>query len=122
MKILKEKEKEYRKLCNKYNEHDDPWSYALLSYAERWAEMMESGLENADDPMKYLRENAGRLSKEADQEDIDMSIPVRIYVIEGILSKYWEYGKLLWKWYYEQFTRDDKGKVIIRYLEQYKEE
>lgn len=105
MKILEGKEKEYK---DWYDKNDDPYGRACFTYAERWAEMMEPGIENSDNPMQYLIDNAEKLSHEADEEGITGFM---YGCAVSILSQCWEYGEVLQKWHNMEWGYDGDGVV-----------
>lgn len=105
MKILEGKEKEYK---NWYYKNDNPYGRACFTYAERWAEMMEPEIENSDNPMQYLVDNAEKLSHEADEE----GITVFTYgCAVDILCRHWKYGEELRKWHNKKYNYDGEEDV-----------
>ena len=105
MKILQGYEKEYK---DWYDKNNDKYSRACFTYAERWAEMMEAGIEKSDNPMQYIVDNAGKLSFEANVEGITGFM---YGCAVSILSQCWEYGELLRKWHNKEYGYDGDGVV-----------
>ena len=67
MKIKKGTEEAYK---NWYDKNLDPYGHACFTYAERWAEMMESKINESESAEKAIVEHAESLSHEANEEGI----------------------------------------------------
>lgn len=107
MKILDDKEQEYKKWYKKNSK--DPYSHACFKYAEIWAEMLEYNIEKStDEPMKVIIDNAERLSNEADTEGITGFM---YGCAVSILSQYWKYGEELRKWHNKEYNYEGDGVV-----------
>lgn len=92
MKIIEDREKEYKDWHDKNN---DEYSRACLSFAERWAELLEAEIKNANDITKCVINNADILKKKADTENITGAM---YSIAIGVLLHYWKYGEYLQKW------------------------
>ena len=100
MKILEGREQDYKDWLDK---NTDPYGRACFTYAERWAEMLESLIESsADEPMKVVVDNADRLSHEADVEGITGFM---YGCAVSILSQCWKYGEELKKWHNKEYKK-----------------
>ena len=106
MKILEGHEKEYKDYCN---EHSTGGSKLCLEYSERWAELLEQEIDQTDDVMKCITDNADRLSLKADT--IGISGFMYRYSI-NILSHYWKYGDYLKKWHENEYNFDNNKNDI----------
>lgn len=105
MKILQGHEKAYK---DWYDKNSDGYGRVCFTYAERWAEMMEAGIEESDNPMHYIVDNAERLSHEADTDGITGFM---YGCAVSILSQCWEYGDLLRKWHNNEYGYNGDGVV-----------
>ena len=106
MKILNDKEQEYKDWSNK---NTDPYGHACFTYAERWAEMLENAIDNSTcEPMKVIVDNADRLSCEADTEGITGYM---YGMAVSILSQCWKYGEELRKWHNKEYNYEGNGVV-----------
>ena len=106
MKILEGKEHEYK---DWFDKNTDPYGRACFTYAERWAEMLESLIESsADEPMKVVVDNADRLSHEADVEGITGFM---YGCAVSILSQCWKYCEELRKWHNKEYNYKGDGVV-----------
>lgn len=106
MKILEGYEKEYK---DWYDKNNDGYGRACFTYAERWAELMESGIENTGKPpMEYIFDNAERLSRVADVEGITGNMYRQAV---DILSYCQEYGEPLRIWNNNEYDYDGDGVV-----------
>jgi hypothetical protein len=99
MKIKNGKEQEYQDWIDKQG--DDGYGLACFSYAETWAELLES-----NDIKTLTKEKIETLSFEADKEGITGAM---FGFAKGILIAAWEYGHLI-EYYY---TRDDDRKKFL---------
>ena len=88
MKILKEKEIDYKKF--KELNTKDFYSKGVVDYAERWANMMEDEISNG----KNIEDIAESISFKADTEGITGFM---FGCAKDTLIKYWEYGEILEK-------------------------
>lgn len=70
----------------------DPYSAAVVSYAERWAELMEAALDSGTP----LSECAKRLSHDADHEGITGFM---YGCAVSALNHFWVHGEALRKWH-----------------------
>lgn len=75
---------------------------------ERWAELLEAEIDKSNDIMKCFVDNADRLSREADTEDITGFM---YGCAVSILSQCWEYGEYLRKWHNKKYDYDGDGAV-----------
>ena len=106
MKILEGKEQYYK---DWYDKNSDGYGRACFTYAERWAEMLESLIESsADESMKVIVDNAYRLSHEADVEGITGFM---YGCAVSILSQCWKYGEELRKWHNKEYNYEGNGVV-----------
>lgn len=104
MKIIEGKEQDYK---NWYDKNSDPYGRACFTYAERWAEMLETAIENSeDDPEKVITDNADKLSHEADAEGITGFM---YGMAVSILSQCWYYGETLRKWHNKEYNYKGEG-------------
>ena len=67
MKAVDGREQDYEEWRNN---NSDPYGRAIFTYAERWAEMLESLIDKDSDVEKVIAENAEKTSREADTEGI----------------------------------------------------
>lgn len=105
MKIKKGTEQEYK---NWYDKNLDSYGHACFTYAERWAKMMESKINELGSAEKAIINHAERLSHEADEEGItDFMYGVAVQ----ILSCHWEYGEILRKWHNKEYNYEGDGVV-----------
>lgn len=65
MKIAKGKEKEYQ---DWYDKNSDPYGRACLTFAKRWAELLEEQINKSDNVIQCIIDNADKCSHEADTE------------------------------------------------------
>lgn len=95
MLIQEGKEKEYADWKAK---NSDPYSAGVFSFAERWAEMMETQIEEEHDRQVELviEANAKRLSHEADTEGITGFM---YGMAVSVLSLCWVHGEALRRWH-----------------------
>lgn len=102
MKIKAEMQVEY----DKYVEVNstDGYSYGIVKYAQRWAELMESEIEGG----KAVREIADRTSHEADTDGITGFM---YGCAVQALSHFWEYGEDLRKWHNKEYDYSGDGVV-----------
>lgn len=106
MKILEGKEQEYKEW---YDKNSDSYSRACFTYAERWAELLETKIENSDKEIsEVFKEYAEEYSHKADTEGITGFM---YGVAVQILSMEWEYGEYLRKWHNNEYDYDGKGVV-----------
>lgn len=105
MKIRKGKEKEYK---GWYGKNNDPYGRACFTYAERWAELLEEKINNYDNIMNCIVDNADRLGREADTEGITGFM---YGCAVSILSQCWEHGEYLRKWHNKEYGYDGDGVV-----------
>ena len=106
MKISSGKEELYK---DWYDKNLDDYGHACFTYAERWAEMMETAIAaSADSVQKVIEDNADRLSREADIEGI--TVFMYGYAV-NILSQCWEYGEYLRKWHNKEYNYEGDGVV-----------
>lgn len=82
--------------------NEDPYGAAILSYAERWADMMEE--EFAKD--RTLKEVAKVTSHEADTEGITGFM---YGAAVKVLATTWEYGEELRRWHNLDTQLGDEG-------------
>ena len=106
MKILEGKEQEYKEW---YDKNSDSYSRACFTYAERWAELLETKIENSDKEIsEVFKKYAEEYSHKADTE----GITVFMYgCAVDILAQAWEYGEYLRKWHNNEYDYDGKGVV-----------
>lgn len=76
----------------KENNKEDPWSSAILTYAERWARFMQFEMDNGS----KLEDVAESTSQEADLEGISGYMYGRAV---SVLVHYWRYGEQLRIWH-----------------------
>ena len=62
--------------------------------AERWAELLEAEIKNANDITKCVINNADTLKKKADTENITGAM---CSIAISVLLHYWKYGEYLQK-------------------------
>ena len=106
MKILKDKEQEYKEW---YNKNLDPYGHRCFTYAEDWAEKLEKLIEEStDDAQKVIIDNAKQTSHEADTDGITGFM---YGVAVSILSKCWEYGEYLRKCHNKEYDYEGDGVV-----------
>ena len=80
----------------------DPYSRAIVSFAERWARLMQMEINNG----AQLEDVAQQASHEADVE----GITVFMYgCAVSILVKYWTHGEKLRQWHYLQAQLHNEG-------------
>lgn len=103
MKIKTGMEQDYQNYKDLNSE--DPYSKAIVTYSERWAELMEAGMSLG----QVLTEIAEKTSHEADVEGITGFM----YgcAVQG-LAKFWEHGEELGTWHNESYgVKNSKGIV-----------
>ena len=105
MKIMEGKEKDYQDWLDK---NTDPYGRGCFTFAERWAEMLESKIDEIGDAQKAIVENADRLSREADTEGITGFM---YGCAVSILSQCWKYGEELRKWHNKEYGYEGDGVV-----------
>ena len=106
MKILKGKEQEYKEW---YDKNSDSYSRACFTYAERWAELLETKIENSDKEIsEVFKKYAEEYSHKADTEGISGFM---YGVAIQILSMEWEYGEYLRKWHNKEYDYEGEGTV-----------
>lgn len=105
MKIIKGKEQEYK---DWYNKNSDEYGRACFTFAERWADLMETEIEKSDDIIKCFADNADETSRKADIEGITGFM---YGCAVSILSQCWEYGEYLRKRHNKEYDYDGKGVV-----------
>lgn len=105
MKIRKGKEKEYK---DWYNKNNDPYDRACLTFAERWAELLEEQITKSDNVMQCIIDNADKCSHEADTEGITMFMYGCAMIV---LAQCQEYGEYLRKWHNKEYGYDGDGVV-----------
>lgn len=105
MKIKKGTEQKYK---NWYDKNLDPYGHACFTFAERWAEMMESRITESGSAEEAIINHAERLSHEADEEGITGFM---YGVAVQILSYCWEYGEILRKWHNKEYDYEGDGVV-----------
>jgi len=99
MKIIAGKEQVYQ---DWFNKNDDPYSRAVFTYAERWANMMEAALAEG----KSLESCAKLLSHEADVEGITGFM---YGAAVSVLASVWEHGEALRRWHNLSLQLKDEG-------------
>lgn len=102
MKIKNGKEKDYEEFV-KVNSSDG-YSYAVVKYMNKWAELMESKI----DAGEQLENIANKTSHEADTEGITGFM---YGCAVNALSQFWEYGDKLRKWHNKQYNYNGDGTV-----------
>lgn len=105
MKVVDGREQDYKEWRNN---NADPYGRAIFTYAERWAEMLESLIDKNSDVEKAIAENAEKTSREADTEGITGFMYGEAV---GILALTWKYGEYLRKWHNSQYNYDGDGIV-----------
>lgn len=106
MKIMNGKEHAYK---DWYNKNEDGYSRACFTFAERWAELMETEIEQSDKtPLEVIIECGNRLSHKADTEGITGFM---CGCAVSILSQVWEYGEDLRKWHNKEYNYEGDGVV-----------
>ena len=105
MKVVDGREQDYKEWRNN---NSDPYGTAIFTYAERWAEMLESLIDKNSDVEKVIAENAEKTSREADTEGITGFMYGEAV---GILALAWKYGDYLRKWHNSKYNHDGDGVV-----------
>ncbi len=106
MKILEGKELDYKEWGDK---NSDPYGHACITYAERWADLLEELIEkSSDNPLKVIVENARSTSYKADVEGITGFM---YGAAVSVLSQCWKYGEELRKWHNKNYEYDGDGVV-----------
>ena len=86
----------------KWVDAQDPYGGAVISYAERWAEMMESRMEKGE----KLEDVANECSNEADTEGITGFM---YGAAVSVLASCWEHGEELRRWHNLKAQIRDEG-------------
>ena len=102
MKIKAEKEKDFETFVEVNSK--DGYSYAVVRYMKRWAELMEKEIEHGS----KLIDIAKRTSDEADTEGITGFM---YGCAVSALSQFWEYGEELRKWHNKGYNYEGNGVV-----------
>ena len=102
MKIKAGKESDYKKFVEVNSK--DRYSSAVVSYAERWADMMESRILRGE----RLIDIADETSRKANTEGITGCM---YGCAVNALSQFWEYGEELRKWHNKAYNYDGDGVV-----------
>ena len=95
--------------CLEINSHD-PYSLGTVTYAIRWAELLEEKiLKNKDKtPEEIIFQKAEELSSEADTEGITGFM---YGCSVSMLSMFWIYGEELRKWHNKKYEYEGMGVV-----------
>lgn len=102
MKIKKSAEQAYQNFVEINS--NDGYSYAVVTYMNRWADMMEAEMGNG----KSLSEMAKQTSHDADKEGITGFM---YGCAVAALSDFWEYGEELRVWHNAQYGHHGDGVV-----------
>lgn len=105
MKIKKGKEKDYEEFV-KLNSNDG-YSYGVVKYMKRWADLLENKI-GQNDPKTIIIEYADKLSFEADIEGITGFM---YGCAVQALDNFWEYGDILRAWHNKQYGYEGEGTV-----------
>lgn len=89
---------------NKPSDDDPGYGMAVVTYARRWAEMMEAAMEKGE----TLEQCAKRISHEANTEGITGFM---YGMAVSILSKCWAHGEELRKWHNLKTQLHDEGEM-----------
>lgn len=94
MKIKDGLEAEYQEYVGR---NDDPYGVGIVTFSERWADLMEDGLADGDaDAIAFIAANAERTSHEADTEGITGFMYA---CAVSSLAHFWVYGEELRRWH-----------------------
>ena len=99
MQIIPEKQAEYKAYTEK---NSDPYSHAVVTYTERWAELMEKAISDG----KELEDIAQALSREADTEGITGFM---YGCAVSALASFWIHGDRLRRWHNLKYQLKDEG-------------
>lgn len=102
MKIKAGKEKEFEEFVK--TNSADAYSLGIVSFAKRWAELMESKIANG----AIVRDIADATSHKADTEGITGYM---YGCAVSALSYFWEYGEELRKWHNKEYDYEGDGVV-----------
>ena len=102
MKIKAGKEKDFEKFVEVNSK--DGYSFGVVKYVKRWAELMEKEIENG---LKVF-DIADRTSSEADTEGITWFM---YGCAVSVLSQYWEYGEELRRWHNGEYNYEGDGVI-----------
>ena len=102
MKIKAGQEKNYAKF--RETNSSDPYSYAIVRYMDKWAELMEEEISNG----KSVVEIADATSRAADTEGITGFM---YGAAVASLAEFWEHGEELRKWHNKEYDYDGEGTV-----------
>lgn len=102
MKIKAGQEENYNQFVTVNSK--DPYSNAVVQYAERWANLMESRIASGD----KIVDIADSVSREADIEGITGFM---YGCAVNALSQLWEYGDELRKWHNKEYNYEGDGVV-----------
>lgn len=102
MKIKAGKEKEFEHFCEINSE--DSYSLAVVDFAKRWAELMESEIANG----AKLVDVADRTSTEADTDGVTGFM---YGCAVSALFQLWEHGNELRMWHNKKYNYDGEGIV-----------
>lgn len=91
--------------------NSDPYGTAILTYAERWADLMEAATEGADDVAEAIVACAERTSHEADTDGIT-GFMYGAAVAELCADWGWVHGDILKKWHNKEWGRPDAEGVV----------
>ncbi|AID17774.1 hypothetical protein JBP901_gp062 [Bacillus phage JBP901] len=97
MKVVDEKVYEDWKAKN-----TDGYGSGIFRYAEKWANMMEEGIEKGD----RIRDIASKLSHDADTEGITGFM---YGAAVSVLSQCWVHGEELKKWHNKEYDYEGDG-------------
>lgn len=99
MQIIPEKQVEYKVYTAK---NSDPYSHAVVTYTERWAELMEKAISDGE----KLEDIAENLSREADTEGITGFM---YGCAVSALASFWIHGNRLRRWHNLKYQIRDEG-------------
>lgn len=102
MKVKKSAEQAYQNFVDVNSK--DGYSHAVVTYMNRWADMMEAEMESG----KSLPDIAKQTSCDADIEGITAFM---YGCAVGALSEFWEYGEELRVWHNAQYGHHGDGVV-----------
>ena len=105
MKIKNGMENKYKEWFDKNN---DPYGRRCFTYAECWAELLESNIIDNCDIQKVIVDNAEECSRKADTDGITGFM---YGMAVSILSECWEYGDYLRKWHNKEYNYEGNGVV-----------
>lgn len=86
------------------DKNTDPYGAYIFKFAENWANLMESKLENGEE----LKNFAEKTSHEADTEGITGFM---YGAAVSILAQCWIHGEELRKWHNKEYNYDGEGTV-----------